>query len=293
MVHNISNHFICLKNDIDKQDYEEINGLQDICTNYDKVNLKLELDYRLKVKKKNGVMKTINEFLYYVDEALIAYLGISSFGGNTAELNGMVHPDWRRKGIFTRLLTLAKDECVRRNFEKTLLLCDDKSEAAKAFIQTTGAEYSFSEYKMKLGKNVSSIKEQAVNIRKAKNSDSEEIAKMNCVFFGDPRIVITDPEEEEKNGQITYMVELKGNVIGKIRIEDGAEFSYIYGFGILPEYRGKGFGRQALNAALNIIKSTAVNNVYLDVAAGNSRALNLYKSCGFIEESVMNYYKAI
>lgn len=285
--------YICLKRNIDDKDSKIINELQDVCINHDKVNLKLELNYKLTVRKEqSNPVKAVNEFLFYEGDMLIGYLGIANFGGSAAEINGMVHPEWRRKGIFTRLYGLAADECRRRGFEKILLLCDDKSESAKEFIKSTGAKYSFSEYKMKLSKRNDVVESKNLNLRKAKNSDGEIIGKMNSVFFGDPNITIEYPEEEEKYNRITYIIELQGVAIGKIRVESDEQLSYIYGFGILPEYRSKGYGREALAATLNIISRTNINDVYLDVAAGNSRALNLYKSCGFVEESVMNYYEA-
>ena len=42
-------------------------------------------------------------------DILVAYLGISCFGGNIGEINGMTHPDWRRKGIFKKLFEIAMD----------------------------------------------------------------------------------------------------------------------------------------------------------------------------------------
>lgn len=285
--------FICLKNKIEDADYQEIKALENLCVESDKVDLKLELEYKLTIKKSNGSpAKAINEFLYYADGMLVGYLGVSNFGGCEAEINGMVHPEWRRKGIFTRLCSLAKDECRRRKYEKILLLSDDKSDPGKGFIHTNGAKYAFSEYKMKLEGNFGSIEGMKSTIRKAKNSDAKEIGKMNSVFFGDPDIHISDLEEEERNNRITYLCELEENSIGKIVLEISEDAAYIYGFGILPEYRGLGFGREALVAALDIINKMSIKNVYLDVAAKNSRALKLYKSCGFVEKSVMNYYEA-
>lgn len=283
--------FICLKKDIGDEDYEKIKGLENICITQMDTNLKLELEYKISTRKNdNSPIKAANEFLYYIDDTLVGYLGISNFGGSAAEISGMVHPVWRRKGIFTRLYGLAKDECSRRGFEKILLLCDDKSEFGREFIKSTGAKYSFSEYKMKLKENKNVIETENLTLRKAKNYDGEEIGRMDSIFFGEPRINLSCPEEEEKSNRITYMVELQGKTIGKIRVNNEDGSAYIYGFGILPEYRGKGYGRGALSAALKHINISNIKDVYLDVAAENSRALNLYKSCGFVEESVMNYY---
>lgn len=286
------NQYIVLKKDIEDEDYEKINGLQKLCIDHDNVNLKLELDFKLSIRKEqNSTLKEINEFLYYTDNKLIGYLGIANFDGRTAEINGMVHPEWRRKGIFNKLYELAKDECRKRGFDKILLLCDDKSEPAKEFIKSTGANYAFSEYKMKHTGINAGMESGELILRKAKNSDGEEIGRIDSISFGEPNIHIANPEEEEKHNRITYMIELEGKTIGKIRINSYEDLSYIYGFGILPEHRGKGYGREALSIALAIIKKNNINNVYLDVVAGNSRALNLYKSCGFVQESVMNYYE--
>lgn len=286
------NQYICLKKDIDVKDFEDINNLEKLCTEREKVNLKLELEYKLSIRKeKSSPLKAVNEFLYYADNTLIGYLGISNFGSTAAEINGMVHPDLRRQGIFTRLYELAKDECRRREFKKMLLLSDERSESGKRLIESLYGKYSFSEYKMKLKGIKEFDKDISVNLRKAKNSDGEEIARLNSIFFGEPNIQLTYPEEEEKHNQITYMIELHGKVIGKIKIESTSELSYIYGFGLIPEYRGKGYGRESLNLAIELIRKNKIDNIYLDVAASNSKALNLYESCGFERESVMDYYE--
>lgn len=294
MIEVAREEYICLKNKIEEEDYKRIKALEELCVSCGGVNLKLELEYKLSLKKKNpSPVKAINEFFYYAGDELIGYLGISNFGGSEVELNGMVHPMWRRQGIFNRLCSLAKDESKRRGYEKILLLCDDKSESGKKFISTSEAEYAFSEYKMKIeaeGKKITH--EQKLAIRKASNNDAEEIGRMNCVFFGDPEIHISDIEEEERNNRITYLFVFEDKAIGKIRLEISENTAYIYGFGIIPDYRGRGFGREALLLTLDIIKNMSIVNVYLDVAAENNRALNLYKSCGFVEKSVMNYYKA-
>jgi ribosomal protein S18 acetylase RimI-like enzyme len=285
--------FIVLKKYIEDDDYQKLVELQNLCKEQDKVELKLELEYKLTVRSgQSNPLKVVNEFLYYAGEALVGYIGVSCFGRGEAELNGMVHPNWRRRGIFKRLYELAKDECSRRDFERILLLCDDKSKSAKAFIQATGASHVFSEYKMKLEEIKTNIGHQNVTIRKANNSDGEEIGRQNSIFFGSPNIQIEYPEEEEKHNNITYMLELKGKTIGKIKVERDGDLSYIYGFGILPEYRGKGYGREALAATIDLIKKNSVKNIYLDVEARNNTALNLYTSCGFVQEAVMNYYEA-
>lgn len=291
----MSDEFICLKqyiNDEDNWKLEELNG---ICIDKEEISLKLELDFKLNISPmhKDEPFQYVNEYLYYSGETLVGYIGICNFGGEAGELTGMVRPLYRRKGIFTRLYNLAKEECRRRGFKKILLVCDNKASSGQGFIRSTGAAYAFSEYEMKLTGNYTSEEGENIVLRKALNSDAKEIKRQNNIYFGDTSRTVIMPEDEEKRKRITYMIELDSKVIGKIRVNFSTDEGFISGFGILPEYRSKGYGREAIKATLHILNKNNIHNAALEVAAQNKNALNLYKSCGFVEQSVMDYYECL
>ena len=281
---------IILKKYLDEKDIQEIKTLEDICINEDKVNLKLELDYRKDIKDLENNINHINEFLFYINNNLKKYLGISSFGRNIAEINGVVNPNFRRKGIFTKLIELALEESKKRNFNEILLLCDDKSSSAIKFIENKKGTYAFSEYRMKCYN--SSIKEgnKGISLLKAKNENINDINKLNSIFFGDEFNELIMPEDDEKNNITTYLIKLSDGIIGKIKVSNEIKSAFISGFGILPEYRGRGYGKSALIEILNTLNYNGIYDVELDVEIRNKTALNLYKNCGFKEESIMNYY---
>lgn len=286
------NQEIRLKEYINEKDYKEINDLYEICSNNDKVNLKLELDYKLNMFKNSEIgLNNINEFLYYADDTLVGYLGVSCFGGNAAEINGMTHPKWRRKGIFKKLFEIAADECVKRKFHKILLLSDGKSNSGGDFIKAIGGKYDFSEYRMRRVSNTSTERIDSIRLRKAVESDGKEIGKQNSLYFNDTVENEANEEVADIFNESAYLVELEGNTIGKINIEYSEDYAFICGFGILPDFRGKGYGKAALKEALHLINEKNVHTVELDVECKNSTALNLYKDCGFVEKSIMNYYK--
>jgi len=286
------NQAICLKEYINEKDYKEINSLQELCSTNDKVNLKLELDYKLNVFKNSEIgLNKINEFFYYIDETLVGYLGISSFGRNIGEINGVTHPKWRRKGIFKKLFEIAVDEFNKRNFEEILLLADGKSNSGGEFINNIGGKYDFSEYRMKRVSNVIPERINSISLRRAEKHDGKEIVRQNSIYFNDSEEVNDVSEIEKALNENTYMVELNENIIGKINIEYSDESAFICGFGILPDFRGKGYGKAALKEALYLISEKNIYTVELDVECKNSTALNLYKECGFVEKSIMNYYK--
>lgn len=281
----MNNSFIKLKERIDKSDFNDINNLNNACIDYDKIHLKLEIDYKLSNGEKYGNnMNKINEFMFYDDNKLVGYAGICDFGGDEIEVNGMVHPEYRRRGIFTRLFSLVKDEFNKRDSKGMLLLSDNNSIGGISFIKRITDDYHHSEYDMNLDMDVIH-KENFDNLvfRKAAKEDITKIAGENLKFFNDNDIdgILFDS---------TYVLETGNVIIGRVRLEIVDNIGGIYGLEVLPEYRGKGYGRELLIRSINKLKESKVNAINLQVETKNNNALNLYKSCGFKVNYTMDYY---
>jgi len=285
-----------------------INELQKQCSDYDQINLKLELDYKLaEAQNKNNNIdnRNINEFMYFDKKQLIGYIGICCFGGTDAafEITGMVNPRYRRQGIFSKLHALATSECKRRNAGSILLLCDKKSVSGQNFLKTAGAAYKYSEFEMFLRNEPNEIKREEISgfrLRKATPADVWEVTRQNAIYFGDLHDEENNDieeerfrlmEDEEKPAMSIYLAEMNELIIGKVHLQIINSIGGIYGLGVLPENRNKGFGRAILMKAINMLKEANVEEIMLQVATGNAAALGLYKSCGFQEVSIMDYYE--
>ncbi len=303
----ITEPWIKLKGSLNHEDYDLIHALQMQCSHKDQINLKLELDYKLEdalnCADKTGICD-INEFMYFNGKQLIGYIGICSFGGTMAplEITGMVDPEYRCQGIFLKLHELVIAECKRRNAGSILVLCDRKSVPGQKFLERVGAAYQYSEFEMYLSDEPCEITEEqlhGINFKKADNTDAREVARQDAIYFGDrmeqenngaPNERILMPEDEEKRGMTIYLAEKDKRIIGKVHLQVINGVGGIYGLGVLPENRGRGFGRAILLKAIEKLKEVKVKEIMLQVAAENVTALSLYKSCGFQETSVMDYF---
>jgi ribosomal protein S18 acetylase RimI-like enzyme len=299
MSEKITNPYIILKEYLDSKDCDQIKKLMELSYSKDQTNLKLELDYKLTVvKHAKDRLKNINEYLYYIDGHLVSYLGICDFGGNVLELNGLTHPDYRRQGLFGKLFALAVQEAKRAGQENVLLLTDEKSVSGNRFIEKAGGSYKTSEYRMKLSEKpdleglAASVKKE-VTLKTADKSDLKDIARQNAIHFNTTEESEAALLDESSLQEGLYMIQLNGETIGKIQVDYEDNYAFIYGFGILPEFRGRGYGKSAFSNTLSIIKGKNISNVELDVESKNRNALNLYKSFGFEEMSVMNYYNYV
>ncbi|WP_019849204.1 GNAT family N-acetyltransferase [Desulfitobacterium sp. PCE1] len=296
MINNLFNPSINLRGNLDPKSYAHIDNLQRLCLEHDRTTLKLELDYKLsRSEGKSGNLKAINEFMYYDDDLLIGYIGISDFGGEAIEVNGMVHPDYRKKGVFKTLFSFVKDEWSKRRTASMLLLSDRNSLAGQAFIQSiSGAQHEHTEYEMFLQNDTKQeLNSCEVVLRKATSNDIKEIARQNSIYFDkeaqEEDVLI--PEEEERAGMIIYMAEIDNRAIGKVHLDISSNVGGIYGLGVLPENRRKGYGRGILASAIHELKQRNFKDIMLQVNVKNENALDLYHSCGFEVASTMDYYE--
>lgn len=297
---NNKQHSISMKFQLNEEECQAIKDLEGICYEKQKTNLKLELDFKMSQRGNCIDNKIMTEFLYYENETLVGYLGLCNFGRDVVEISGMVHPEFRMKGIFKKLYLLAKEEWERVCPTQVLVLCDHTSLSGLAFIKELGAEYASSEYKMCLNKKtLESTSTQGIKLRVATREDAAELYRQDSIYFGHAEKEADAKEVEENiekayiqtgDSSINYIAELHGKIIGKIRITITDNEGFIYGVGVLPEFRGKGYGREVLSSALGILKKKDVKDIFLEVATENKNALGLYESCGFEEISVMDYY---
>ena len=78
-----------------------------------------------------------------------------------------------------------------------------------------------------------------------------------------------------------------GFIIYRIVLEEAEILNIVVG----DKFRGKSFGRQLLNYAINDIKENKAENIFLEVNERNIIAQNLYKGSGFVQYNIrQNYY---
>jgi ribosomal protein S18 acetylase RimI-like enzyme len=92
------------------------------------------------------------------------------------------------------------------------------------------------------------------------------------------------PEGVNSKDQFLYSIvdEETSNKMGLLWVQVRSQNAFIYDFIIDEEFRGKGFGKQALTAMDEELKSMNVKSVGLHVFGDNHNAQELYKKMGFL-----------
>lgn len=266
------------------KELEQIQLLQIICENHDNINLKLNWDM---LKNRNDELKT--DFFYYHNQMLAGFAAIYGFGSE-AEICGMVHPDYRRRGIFSALLAEAKP--ILKTYQSILINAPSNSAAAKSFLSANEYKYSFSEHQMKWIPKDLVVENDHVNLRHANQSDLERMSLIDHLCFGISleNAIVTNRKALSDDNQTNYVITFEQEDVGKMRIQNDGTGTWIYAFAIHPSYQGKGIGRAALASCLKSLTKKDGESIHLDVVATNYNALKLYHSCGFKEYGSQDYY---
>ncbi len=273
---------------------DEIEHLTDLCNRYE--NLHMRLDFGMLRERPGDV---VTDFLYYRDGRLLGYLGLDSWGSEERELVAMVHSDFRRQGIFNALFTAAKEECIGNGIHRLDPVCERSSVAGQACVKAIGARHGFAEHEMVLVDFKDSYTfDERIFFRQAARSDLDALVTVQADSFNDPELFVRakllqlwqDPKRRFYlatfgEGEVSCK-----ELVGSLRLDEFDQGIGIYAFGVVPDYRRRGYGRQMLEETIRLVRAESQKPIMLDVEVDNAAAIALYTSCGFQIKTTYDYY---
>src|SRR4051794_25312022 len=96
------------KQSLSAHELGQIRALAEACQQAEELDLRLV--WSALEQRSND---TPSDLLYYADGQLVGFLTLEGIGDDEAEATGMVHPAYRRRGIFRELIATALAECQR------------------------------------------------------------------------------------------------------------------------------------------------------------------------------------
>ncbi|WP_068785452.1 GNAT family N-acetyltransferase [Paenibacillus phocaensis] len=265
-------------------------ALQRLVEQHDGIALKLNWDTLHSRMEEHTV-----DLVEFRDGKLIAFLGLYPFG-STLEVCGMVHPDYRRQGIFTSLLRRGLHSSSVIAYSTILLNAPGNSETAKPFLAKFPCRFDFSEYQMRYAGETDSASTPPphlvpVTLRQANEMDRPLLTRLDQEGFG---LTAEETQDyfETLNEEIINQTELilhEGEAVGKIRVSRLDGEAWIYGFVVSTSHRGQGIGGSALRQVIDREKKEG-SDIWLEVALSNPQARKLYEQAGFRICRSQDYY---
>ena len=212
-----------------------------------------------------------------------------------------VHPAFRRRGHGRRLVEAARALVAGQGLDELSLWGDRSRPDAAAFIDALGAVYRSSLWQFVLpgGRVVpASAFPAGVVVRAIRPGEDDDryVRLINRVFEDHPsplswpdeyiREIHARPDFDPSGVLIVAPRSDPDHMVGFCRTlelpgDDGRRRGEIGIIGLLPEWRGRGLGRQLLRWGVTHLRSLGLDEVELSVEARNERALELYRREGF------------
>ncbi|WP_214884601.1 MULTISPECIES: GNAT family N-acetyltransferase [unclassified Exiguobacterium] len=233
-----------------------------------------------------------NDYAVYDEETLVGYLMLFPYLPTEYEVNALVHPEYRKQGVFTALLETAKQDAKLNGCEAFTFVIDRNSNSGKAVLEHLQAAYQFSEYNLILKKAELFLKPDEVSLREATADDRPLIIATLSEAFGDPVDVTENIYQQiDTPDRVTYIGEVDGKPIGVIRaLLIGDDAASIHAFGVKAGEQGKGYGTKMLKQMVQQLFRMGRTKVELDVETENKAALDIYKRAGFAENGGYEFY---
>jgi ribosomal protein S18 acetylase RimI-like enzyme len=234
-----------------------------------------------------------NHLGYYCRDVLVGYAHLDP--GDDIEVQGMVHPDHRRKGIGRALLEAARDECRLRGASGLTLVAEEAAPSGQAFARAVGGVYRFSEHRMELDRTAFAQRRPA---RSTLVYDQAGLHDLDALVAVGPASRDATPDETRqailrwlgRDNQRFFIGRLRGEPVAMLRVNQAAPGVFVQSFRVHPAHRGRGYGRQVLTAVLERLVAEGWDHILIEVATDNEVALSLYDSCGFRQVATYLYY---
>ena len=288
-------HDLVKKSLLTTSELAEIKQLVAVVNQHDKLHMRFYPELASQARNAE-----INNYLFYQDDRLVGYLSFWSLSVEKREmLIGAVHPAYRCQGIFRALFEEARREYAPQGVRQLILVCESNAQAASICATTLNARYVSAEHAMRLEQFQERYAfDDRLTFEEVGVEEIDKLVAVQARSFDDSEALVLlmvtkllqDPNQH-------FFLARWGEAdlgcrepVGVMRIHDTEDEVSIHAFGVLPDYRQRGYGRQMLEEAIRDIRTWSQKPIVLEVDTTNAAAIHLYESCGFRVYTTYNYY---
>ena len=211
------------------------------------------------------------------------------------EISACVSPVFRRQGIFMALYEGLAAALESLGIESTQIVCENASPTGAALAGRLGANLDHGEFLMRLpagrldavhapnGLRLVPVSEHNLDAFAALSADVFSERTRDAKTFA--ATVLKDPTREQ------FMARATQGEIGTVATARHLDGYMIHGLGVAPDNRSQGLGGAILDAVLVVLRNRGAKDISLEVDTGNTAALALYRSRGFISHGQIDYWK--
>jgi N-acetylglutamate synthase-like GNAT family acetyltransferase len=267
--------------------------LVDLAANRDDYTIKVYWDV---LHKRGGTY--LSDYYYYIDQQLVGVMNMYRFKSDLVEIVALVHPDFRRQGVYRMLFNEALQELKRIHIERLSFVCHDKAKEFISYLNRRQVKFDHSEDQILATERFTLPKEPVVQLRLAHREDLDMLAIIHHESFGGEieahrRYLMNCFDESHYEIWICYYHD---QAVGKIHLYFN-EFNevLIHDLGIRTEFRRQNLGSAML---LNLVQQLQTEQsrsapkseshpgqslrILADIYTSDSGVVEFYRKCEFL-----------
>ncbi|MDY0287834.1 MAG: GNAT family N-acetyltransferase [Sphaerochaeta sp.] len=275
-------------NTLTPQQRTEILHLRTMCSEYE------QLENSLFLSNEMNTDPSLPCFFLRYEQRLLAGVLVAFFPTTAeVEVNALVLPDYRRRGIFSSLVTEARRTYAPHGFLQMLFQVESSSKSGKAYLETRFPHIDRTEYRMRLSKSrwrekKSSIPTNEGTLVEATGEALPQYVRSAALLLREDAAcvqrLLSDP------ARTGYLYLYEGKPIGVLQqYTDSEGLTMLHAVAIDEAYRGRGHGKAMLALALDALFMSC-DVLTLEVDSVNPVAFALYCALGFEIEFQVDYH---
>lgn len=225
-------------------------------------------------------------FILAEEEQILGFLSIYADEPGEAQLEVVVHPNYRRQGIATRLLQEFQKiadqyELTNLSFVTERVFLEQHSGFLSHFQLTATDEC---ELWLALPHQQLALEEsEDLLVSVASMEHLESIAQFQAKAFGhDLEYSRHYARESIQNQDAQLYILQKGNqVLASVTVDVSQGSNHFYGLAVDVDHQGQGLATYLLKSVINLLAQVNENHFQIVVEKDNLPALNLYRKLGF------------
>ena len=269
----------------------QVRELERLCQAHDHLSGSLFLDPSLNFSPDVPCLLALFE-----GDLLVGAMTFFTPSQEEAEIVGLTHSDYRRRGVFRALITQAAQQAKALAIPDFLFVCEPQSVDGCAALATFHLQPDHTEYALRYDRSLSPelpAVPAGLTLHRATEADLADMSMVNAESFSE------EPERAAhflalalvSETRRQYIARLDGSpvAIGALGFEGGE--ATLYGLGVRTGLQNRGIGRGLVSLLLREAFDLSATDILIEVDSTNARAHHLYVSCGFVAEATYDYFR--
>ena len=274
------------------QAVHQVRTLEGICASHDGLCGSLFLDPSLNLSPDAPCLLAA-----YEGEMLVGAMTFFAPTREEAEIVGLTHPDYRRRGVFRALVAEAARHARALGIPDLLFVCEPQSKDGVSALAGWQLAPDHTEYALRYDTSLPPDRlamPQGLTMHRATQDDLDDMVMISEESFSDEAeqaahfLSLALVSETRRQ----YIFRLNGEpvAIGALGFEDGE--ATLYGLGVRSSLQNRGIGRGLVALLVKEAFAQGYPDILIEVDSINARAHHLYLSCGFFAEATYDYLRA-